>query len=876
MYWNAQGIKSKTEELGRFLNRTNIDVVCLCESFLKGRNRFSIDGYTCIRKDRTIGRLGGLLILIRNGLVFNEIISPHTHLVESMSIEITCNNKQLKIINTYLPGGTSDAQIQSHYRNDLVAMTNTNEAYFVVGDLNSKHSNWNCSSNNTAGIILDTFTTTNNVFVEFPASHTYCPMSTFKRPSTIDLLLTNHKINISSIETKSIFSSDHLPVIVKADMCVEFIRTLRYNYRYADWTKFRNIINSKLDTIMFSPMNNKAEVDVAINSLQNIIILAQEQAIPLAHNGGDGIFLDPHTKFLVQMRNVFRRRFLRYHDPLDNDICKKFRKLINSNIISLRNDRWEQKLKHCDVDHTGVFKIAKSLKRHSSYIPPLQGGALSNKDKAKLIAETFYNNHINPLKNKLKNHTKLVNHEVESFLSKPHPVAEETQFIDYKETVAAVKRLKNNKAPGSDQINAKLIKNLPNRATFLLTHIFNRCLLYSYFPEIWKSAKVFPLLKPNKPAHDPLSYRPISLLSILGKIFERLILKRINDHLDEHLIIPNEQFGFRKEHSTGLQILRIFKHVKLKLNAKLSTGFIAFDIEKAFDRVWHAGLLYKLKSNSFPPYLIKLLNSFLTNRTFKVGVGSATSDSFKIPFGVPQGSVLSPILYNIYTSDIPCPIDCSIASFADDTALYTSSRFYKTIKKRLENGSKVLSRYFSKWKIAVNNSKTKAIFFTKRRKKQKPKSRDRLCVSNAAISWDKSIKYLGCHLDPTLTLELHINKLIQKSIASLKCLYPLIHRRSTLSRRIKNHMYKLYFRPVLTYPSIVLSSIAKTHIKKLQTQQNKLLKILNSKPRDFRTSRLHHLAKVPLISDHLKNLLKKAENRAENCENELIAEMCPL
>ena len=147
---------------------------------------------------------------------------------------------------------------------------------------------------------------------------------------------------------------------------------------------------------------------------------------------------------------------------------------------------------------------------------------------------------------------------------------------------------------------------------------------------------------------------------------------------------------------------------------------VLFDIEKAFDRVWHAGLIYKLYKLEFPFYLIKIINSFLKDRKFVVRVGTSISEEKSIPFGLPQGSSLSPSLYNLFIHDIP-EGGTEMALYADDTAIFTSSRFSKTIEKRLKNKSKQLLNYFTKWKITINKNKTQAIFFSRRRKKTTPK-----------------------------------------------------------------------------------------------------------------------------------------------------------
>lgn len=868
MYWNCQGIRSKSQELLCYLRNNNVDIICLCETFLKPGNRFDLPGYTCVRNDRLSGRLGGLMILIKIGLKHNIINSPTTNLIECQGIEVIGDSDtKLLIFNVYLPGGSSDSLINQHFSRDIETLTNCNNAYVIAGDFNARHMNWNCTSNNVAGNLLSQLHHNNNFFIEFPDSHTYCPMSPLMSHSTIDLILTNRKFDITNIKSNQLFSSDHLPVTCTIDINTDFCRVIRFNYKNADWNKFRQLLDNDLERLLAQPIQSAQDINDLITRFTDSVGRAEAEAVPLAFNGTDNIFIDPGTKLLIQMRNFYRRRFLRYFDPIDNTICVAFKKQINLNLYKLKNQRWETKLKDCSNDHTAIFKLAKSFKRKNTGIPVLEG-AVADKDKANLIARTFNINHINPLKNFNSLHSKKVDKEVNIFVNKTYtPV---NDIISYTETAQIIKNLKPNKAPGSDGITAKVIKNLPNRGIFFLTHIYNYCLFFNFFPDSWKNAKVFPLLKPGKDPTVAQSYRPISLLSIVGKIFERVLLSRIQLHIDEFNIIPDTQFGFRNGHSTDLQLLRLINHVKANLNLGNSTGFLSLDCEKAFDRVWHNGLISKMIHYKFPYHLTNIVASFLKGRTFFVNIGLSSSDPNNMEFGVPQGSVLSPSLYNIYISDIPTSTNCHLGNFADDTGIYTSGKYYKGIRSRLQKTANELNSYFRKWKISMNEGKTEAIFFTRRLRKQKPVASDSIKVGNQDIQWSDSIKYLGCHLDTRLTLKTHINSRIQNSVVALKTLYPLINRNSTLSRRIKTNMFKTYFRPILTYPNIVLNTVADSHLKSLQIQQNKFLRLLNSKPRHYRISRLHKISKTPYINEYLAKAVTRAKCKCEASSNRYV------
>jgi hypothetical protein len=178
-----------------------------------------------------------------------------------------------------------------------------------------------------------------------------------------------------------------------------------------------------------------------------------------------------------------------------------------------------------------------------------------------------------------------------------------------------------------------------------LTHLFNHCLRLSHFPKSWREAKIVTLPKPCKDSKFLQNLRPISLLSTTGKLFEKVILKTLQKHIDERGVINVSQFGFHARHSTTLQYMSLTYHVTFNFNNKMSTVAVFLDIEKAFDTTWHSGLLYKLSKLEFPTSLINLIGSFLSQRKFRESVEGEMSTPRIVQAGVPQGSVLSPTLF---------------------------------------------------------------------------------------------------------------------------------------------------------------------------------------------------------------------------------------
>lgn len=156
-----------------------------------------------------------------------------------------------------------------------------------------------------------------------------------------------------------------------------------------------------------------------------------------------------------------------------------------------------------------------------------------------------------------------------------------------------------------------MMKNCSRKYIVAFTYVLNACLLLSYFPNAWKSALTVPIRKPNKPGDDAGSYRPISLLSIYGKIFEKILLKRMNGYIEDSHILPDCQFGFRPAHSTSHQVLRVVNHIKRAFRRGFSAGMVLLDLNCAFDTVWHDGLVFKMKNLGFPIYLVKMVQSYL-------------------------------------------------------------------------------------------------------------------------------------------------------------------------------------------------------------------------------------------------------------------------
>lgn len=864
LYWNANGISKHIHEFYNFLDTFHIHAACISETFLKSHIKLlSHPDFMIHRFDRADRPKGGVAIFIRRNI--KHTVLPHidTKLCEAISVEILLENgSKIHLTSVYMPGGTKNTPISAYFGNDIQKLTTNTTSYFVCGDLNARHRHWNCLRANQAGSILYKEYCDSNFLINFPSTHTRVPFDTRTNPSTIDLVLTNGLHSMSEPECHTT-SSDHNAITFTINMDNKVVRNverLSYDYENANWDVYRGIIHYHISTnsLNITEIENIEQIEQHIEKFQKLIEHARDRAVPLTFHHRYKLCIPDELKKSIKIKNSMRKIWQRTRNSILKTIVNQMEKEIKNAINKIRNDNWQLKLSNIKPSNQSVWSTARMLKNSNRTIPPLKEDGkfmITAHEKANTIASQFKKNHENPLKDTDAQFSCEVDEKVYNFFNDTSNEFSCTDYADEDELINEIKKLKNKKSPGTDKIKNTLIKKLPSRGIAYMLFIINACLKFSYFPDRWKEAKVTPILKPSKDPTITTSYRPISLLCAFSKILERIILNRINKFLEEHNVIPEEQHGFKKKFSTTHQLTKMVHKTKNGLKDKCSTGIIMLDVEKAFDRVWHNGLIFKMIALKFPPYIINMINNFLKNRKFFVEINNAKSPVHDIPFGVPQGAVLSPTLYNIFTHDIPKSINTTLALFADDTAFYCSSPIAKTIVNALKEHAQLISDYMKKWKINLNNSKTQTLFITNRRKKELPGKR--IKIFNQLIPWQTESKYLGFVLEKRMTFQKHINYVIARANVAVKTLYPLISRKSKLHLSNKLLIYKLAIRPIFTYACPAFINIAECHIKKLQQFQNKVLKMILNRRRNERTETVHKEANVPLIKDYIRKLTTK-------------------
>ena len=423
------------------------------------------------------------------------------------------------------------------------------------------------------------------------------------------------------------------------------------------------------------------------------------------------------------------------------------------------------------------------------------------------------------------------------------------------EIIEAISRLNPKKAAGHDLIGNKAIKELPIKGIALIASIFNAILRLEHFPKAWKISLITLIPKPGKPIHEASSYRPISLLPTLSKLFERMLTNRLLPLLEELKTLPDHQFGFRKQHSTVEQIHRITHMISQTLEKEKYCSAVFLDIQQAFDKVWHEGLLYKIEKILPHPYY-SILKSYLTNRQFIVKCLGATSATFPIESGIPQGSVLGPLLFSIYTADLPISNEVTIATFADDTALLATHADPAIASSTLQRSLDYMEKWFQKWGFKINEKKSSHVTFTLRKQ-----TCPQVTINNTIIPCKDSVRHLGMTLVRRLTWKKHISEKTTQLKEKLRKFYWLTGRRSKLNIQNKITLYKAVIKPAWTYGIQLWGTASNSNIEILQRFQSKTLRSLLNAPWYVTNETIHRDFKIPTIKDEIHKSRSKYQFR---------------
>lgn len=716
--------------------------------------------------------------------------------------------------------------------------------HLLIGDFNSPSSIYASKTDSQNGKLLEDLLDKSNLIPHLPDKPT-------RLGNYLDIALTLGVAADLELLTLPRTCSDHNPIMCTLNSRPQYLAPPPPPSAKIKWNKVQEHISAHMGD---GDLITTKQIDQAIMNLTQAITEGIKQNSAKARHAPAKLDPLPQKTHILRLQ-MQRLSKLRHRSRLLMQAYMHTKRLFQKQLNNLRNERWTKILEEDErsPNHQALWKRIKSLKAQNLEIPELTKPdgtkASSELQKAEALAERYAYVHNMTTHLGKPEDIPRARETIATYLRETRPV--HLSKVTDEEVKNYFKTSRIRKAPGKDSISNAALRKLPDDAISRITEIFNACLRISYFPSLWKEASIKPIPKPGKNLTLPASHRPISLLSGLGKTFEKCINKRLLKHLEENSLLSQNQFGFRRHHSTTQALTKFMDQIAKNINRKRLTGASLLDASEAFPTLSHPLLYEKMAKYKFPPNLIKLTMNYLTNRTFTVTVGETTSSPRTMDNGTPQGSVLGPLLFIIYINDLQ-EVTTKTIVYADDTTLIQDSWSAKKLPQYMQRQLTDTANYMDKNKILINAAKTQVIVFTRRRRKPTTE----LQINNTRIPYVTKAKLLGVTIDQSLRMTEHVNELKRKTAIAIKVLRPFWAKQSPLTSQTKVRLYTTYIRPILTYAAPAwISKLNKTKLKNLQVIQNKCLRTaLNL--RWVNTKTLHETAGIPTLIDHLKDLHK--------------------
>ena len=413
------------------------------------------------------------------------------------------------------------------------------------------------------------------------------------------------------------------------------------------------------------------------------------------------------------------------------------------------------------------------------------------------------------------------------------------------ETYRELSKLNETKSSGPDNIKPKLAKICKDQFVKPLTILYNKAIETATYPSEFKQAKVIALYK-KQSRFIPSNYRPISLLNCFNKIFESLIYNQMIKFIDKHKILYINQYGYRAGFSTTLALIDVVDTIKMAVNRNEYAMGIFLDLEKAFDTINHEILLAKLDHYGFRGHVNIFINSYLNERKQYASVNKKESNYQRINFGVPQGSILGPLFFIIYINDISSAITNFAGKlYADDTALILHHKNINILVNNAELALSNVSHWFKINKLSVSHGKSTFILFHDRRKSSCPELNS-LHVDNNYIPRSNEVKYIGLTLDENLNWDSHLKELRNSLTKYFSVFY---HIRNFLNKRLVRTIYYSCIYSRIASSIEIYGACGATKLDKIQTLQNKLMKLLTKRDIQYSTNDLHTELNILKVTD---------------------------
>ena len=735
---NCQSINAKIDQINIKLqqlksNGHEFSAICLQETWLSEDSDISllkIDGYSIIPQGKICSAHGGLAIYLSSKYKFKSInMYENSEIWEGQFIEVTeiAKNKSIIIGNIYRPPPNTNAVCQT-FINEFIPilehLQRDNRKVIIAGDFNI-----DLLKINDNVVFCDYF---NSILSQSFFPKITLPTRLTDRSCTlIDNFLCKLSNGFSQSTAGILISriSDHLPYFIfldylkpKRPASSTFIKVQTWNDECIH--KFQTELNNANIYDMLDPQLN-ADPTENLTTLNVLISQAKDKHLPTKfvkfnkHKHKKSNWISTGIIRSIKYRDKLYMRLKRV--PVDSEMytqlktnLKTYQVILKRLIRNAKKVYFQKKFDKFKSDIKNTWQTIKEILNRTSTQQNLPDAFLIDNEMTgdpSIIADKFNNLFANVGRRLSEQLTTPDNVNFKNYLR--NPVVPNMSFSQISEeaVMEVLNNLKQKLSCGHDGISSRLLKASKNVICKPLTLIINQTLTSGIFPDTLKIAKIIPLFK--KGDRNLLeNYRPISILPAISKIFERIMFNQIHSHFSTHNLFYSGQYGFRVNHSTQLAALEVIDRITQDLDQGNTPITIFMDLSKAFDTLNHDILIYKLKAYGLSETALKLMQSYLTNRKQYVEINNTQSTKNDITVGVPQGSILGPLLFIIYINDIiHSSTVFKFIIFADDTTLYTTLDTQENINDILNDELVQINNWLKVNKLSVNVAKTKAMLF---------------------------------------------------------------------------------------------------------------------------------------------------------------------